>query len=77
MKLLRKTFQVGAKMLAGIVAGVPEVDFSDLYLSIKLLNEWVGLSKIESIMADTSYAAEVLDLKEQIGTIEKNKMLIC
>jgi imidazolonepropionase-like amidohydrolase len=74
MNLLRKTFQTGVKMLAGTDAGVPEVDFSDLYLSIKLLNEWVGLSKIESIMAATNYSAEALGLKDMVGTVERDKI---
>ena len=32
MRLLRKTFQAGVRMLAGTDAGVPEVDFCDIFL---------------------------------------------
>jgi len=74
MRLLRKTFQAGVRMLAGTDAGVPEVDFCDIFLSIKLLNDWIGIPKIDSIFAATSYAAEALDLHDKIGTIEKGKI---
>lgn len=72
--LLRKTFQAGVKMLASTDAGVPGIDFCETYLSIKLLNDWIGIPKIDSIFGATNYAAVALGLQDKIGTIEEGKI---
>jgi len=74
IKLLRNVFDSGVKILAGTDAGVPEVGFNDLVYSIKLLSEYIGLSKIQSIFAATINNACALGIGDITGSIEEGKL---
>ncbi|HZK12291.1 MAG TPA: amidohydrolase family protein [Atribacterota bacterium] len=71
--LLKKTFQAGVEMLAGTDSGVPEVGFNSIVESIKLLNEYIGLSKMQAIFAATINSANALGIGDLVGSIEVGK----
>jgi len=74
MKLMRIKYKAGIKMIAGTDAGVRTVDFDQLWFSIKLLADKIGLTNYDAIKSGTSEAARALGINNEVGTIEKGKI---
>src|SRR5207249_1412671 len=63
----------GVKIAAGSDAYMPFVHHGELGYELELLVQ-AGLTPMEAIMAATKTNAEVLDMAEEIGTVEVGKL---
>lgn len=55
-------------------AGVPQCHFDELYLSLAVAVEWLGLEPLTALQAVTSRAATALGIDDRLGTLEPGKL---
>jgi len=78
-KMVQDTFEAfskfqdyGVKFVAGSDAGYTMTPFGEIRLGLRLMVE-NGMTEVEALNTATSFAAEVLQMEDQVGSLEKNK----
>lgn len=73
VKTVKKLNELGVKLIAGTDAGVPNINFIQLFHSISLLAKFVGISNYEAIQTATTNAACALGIDKYVGTLKEGK----
>ena len=71
--LLRRTLEEGVRMVISSDAGVIDTRFEDFTGGLVIAVQCCGFSPMGAIIASTSRAAEMLDLENQVGSLEPGK----
>ena len=71
-RVLARARQLGVRIATGTDAGISPVAHGDNATELDLLTT-IGMSPMDAIVAATSTAAQVLDMADSIGTLEKGK----
>ncbi len=71
--LLRRTLEEGVRMVISSDAGVIDTRFEDFTGGLVIAVLCCGFSPMGAIIASTSRAAEMLDLENQVGSLEPGK----
>jgi imidazolonepropionase-like amidohydrolase len=68
-----KLYRAGAKVCVGNDGGTPMSFPGTLFTEMEIM-EWIGIPRRDILKGATTYAAELLDMTGEIGSIEKGKL---